>query len=172
MSGARARASPPTDAGAPTGLFIVLALGIAVVAGSYVTGFWKGPSLADLSPSAVPVQGVPSGHGGEPRRPLELGADVAPGAAAVPAQYGRWARPVEAPPRPATRADYRVVNTNGEGVYIRRTPKLTDRIAAWPENTPMTDLGEAVAAEGIGWSRVRDPSGNVGWIPTHYLGAR
>jgi hypothetical protein len=161
----------PTNASTPTGFFLVLALGIALVAGSYVTGLWKGPSLADLPRPVLPSQeAAPSRHEGEPRRPLELGAGSGPVAASIAAPSGRWARHVETPAAPAIRGDFRVVKTNGEGVYIRRTPRLTDRVVAWPENTAMANLGEVVASEGIDWTRVRDPSGNVGWIPTHYLG--
>jgi hypothetical protein len=98
MNAPRPRAVPPIQSKTPTGFFLALSLGIAVLAGSYVTGLWTGPSAADLFRPAVPTQGrMLQGHEGEPRRPLVLGAGVGPGAASIPAPSGRWARPMETP---------------------------------------------------------------------------
>ena len=63
----------------------------------------------------------------------------------------------------------RVGNTGGEGVYVRRTPRLADRIRAWPDNSQMTLLGETAEADGLRWQKVRDPAGNEGWMPEQYL---
>lgn len=64
---------------------------------------------------------------------------------------------------------YVVGNTGGDGVYIRRTPRLADRIVAWPDGTRMESLMAEEYAEGRLWRRVRDPRGNVGWVPAEYL---
>lgn len=65
-----------------------------------------------------------------------------------------------------------VANTGGEGVYLRRTPKLDDRVVAWPDNTPMEDLGEEATGDSLTWRKVRDPRGNVGYVPTQWLARR
>ena len=62
-----------------------------------------------------------------------------------------------------------VGNTDGEGVYIRRTPNIEDRITAWPDGTKMTELSAPVEEEDRLWRHVRDPDGNEGYIPAEYL---
>jgi len=63
----------------------------------------------------------------------------------------------------------RVGNTGGMGVYIRRTPHFEDRLIAWPDNTIMQATGRTTESEGRNWTEVRDPAGNVGWVPAEYL---
>ncbi|GEM_PF-6563824 len=73
-------------------------------------------------------------------------------------------------PTPASEAQRFVVgNTSGAGVYLRRTPQANDRMRAWPDGTVMIGVGMDRTAEGIIWKNVRDPAGNVGWIPSQYL---
>lgn len=62
-----------------------------------------------------------------------------------------------------------VGNTGGEGVYLRRTPVMSDRAVAWPDGTRLEILGDETWSDGRTWRLVRDPSGNVGWVPTAYL---
>ena len=64
---------------------------------------------------------------------------------------------------------YAVANTGGVGVYIRQSPKMADRIKAWPDSTLMSSLGEVVQSEDREWRKVRDPDGTVGWVPSEYL---
>lgn len=63
----------------------------------------------------------------------------------------------------------RVGNTGGDGVFIRRTPHLQDKLVAWPDNTPMKIIGEPTQSEGMLWHNVEDPRGNRGWIPAQWL---
>ncbi len=62
-----------------------------------------------------------------------------------------------------------VANTGGEGVFLRRTPSASDKVRAWPEKTAMVLVGEDTVVDGRRWQNVRDPSGNLGWIPAEYL---
>jgi hypothetical protein len=62
-----------------------------------------------------------------------------------------------------------VGNTGGEGVFIRRTLDAADRIRAWPDKTIMVVVGGDQQAEGRTWKNVKDPDGNVGWVPSEYL---
>jgi hypothetical protein len=100
------------------------------------------------------------------------GAFDAPKAAATPA-----AKPTSTPaPAPATatptpQAPRRAVvaNTDGAGVYLRRTPQMADKLVPWPDNTPLDLLGEQSNNEGIRWEKVRDPRGTIGWVPAQYI---
>ena len=62
-----------------------------------------------------------------------------------------------------------VANTDSQGVYIRRTTALADKIKVWPDGTTMVVIGADRGAEGLIWKNVRDPDGNSGWIPAQYL---
>ncbi|MHB1004952.1 MAG: hypothetical protein ACYC3S_04830 [Chloroflexota bacterium] len=62
-----------------------------------------------------------------------------------------------------------VGNTGGDGVWIRRTPAMADRLRTWPDKTAMQVIGADQQAEGKVWKNVKDPAGNVGWIPAEYL---
>jgi hypothetical protein len=61
-----------------------------------------------------------------------------------------------------------VANTGGEGVYLRRTPKLADRDTAYPDNTQLVAIGDDVNGEGLLWRHVRTPDGKSGYIPAQY----
>jgi hypothetical protein len=79
---------------------------------------------------------------------------------------------VEALPSPTPESTYgrfRVANTGGVGVYIRHTPLLSDHIRAWAEGAVMEQVGPDAVGEGIRFVNVRDPDGNIGWIPAAYL---
>ncbi|MCL6647206.1 MAG: hypothetical protein K6U89_02585 [Chloroflexi bacterium] len=92
---------------------------------------------------------------------LTLAPSPAPAAPLAPAS------PVmEAPP---VFERFRVANTGGIGVYIRRTPVLSDHIRAWAEGTVMEQVGPDAIGEGVRFLNVRDPDGNVGWVPAAYL---
>ena len=108
----------------------------------------------------------------EPARPLPIGG--APPAAAPPTATtapSTTAKPASAAPpaQPPAPAQWVVANTGGDGVYLRRTPKLDARMVAWPDNTTMVDLGEQATGDGLTWRKVRDPRGDVGYVPTQYL---
>lgn len=92
---------------------------------------------------------------------------------APPAQATKEAQPTIAPARvptpTATLVTLQVGNTDGAGAFIRRTPTITDKIRAWPDGTQMLVVGDEQQSEGIAWKNVRDPDGNVGWVPSQYL---
>ncbi|GEM_PF-7090097 len=78
----------------------------------------------------------------------------------------QWTGDAESPP---LQQKFLVANTGGIGTYLRRTPKLTDRLRAWPDKTIMLIVGQDTTADDITWKNVRDPAGNVGWVPSPYL---
>jgi hypothetical protein len=62
-----------------------------------------------------------------------------------------------------------VGNTGGDGVYLRRTPRLNDRLIAWPDETRLQLLGAEADGDGQHWLQVRDPKNNVGWVPAQFV---
>lgn len=62
-----------------------------------------------------------------------------------------------------------VTNTGGEGVYLRRTPHLEDRLTAWPEGARLMIVGPDVESDGRKWKNVQDPLGQTGWVPADYV---
>jgi hypothetical protein len=81
--------------------------------------------------------------------------------------------PTAAPPIPGapdTTTQWVVVaNTGGQGVYLRNTPVMSDRAVAWVEGTRLAIVGDDTIGEGRVWKRVRDPKGDVGWVPGEFV---
>ncbi len=63
---------------------------------------------------------------------------------------------------------FTVANTGGEGVYLRRTPRLADRDTAYVEGTQLVAIGADEQGEGQTWHHVRAPDGKVGYVPAQY----
>jgi hypothetical protein len=76
------------------------------------------------------------------------------------------AKPTATPEAELTRVW--VGNTDGEGVFIRRTPAMADRIRAYPDRTPLVIIDVDVDAEGMKWHHVRAPDGLEGYVPVQY----
>jgi len=76
------------------------------------------------------------------------------------------ATPTRATPQPAAR----IGNTGGDGAYLRRTPHVNDKSSiALVDNTAVTPTGAEADGDGQHWLQVRDPHGNVGWMPAQYV---
>jgi len=73
--------------------------------------------------------------------------------------------------KPAEGAVLVVSHTEGQGAYVRATPRLDDKLRAWPEGTWLEATGQTAQSESHNWVEVRDPGGSVGWIPQDYLEA-
>jgi hypothetical protein len=61
-----------------------------------------------------------------------------------------------------------VGNTDGEGVYLRNSPDLADRVRAYPDGTELTVVGDDVEGDGRQWHHVRAPDGLEGYVPAEY----
>ncbi len=73
------------------------------------------------------------------------------------------------PVTPAPTADVVYVgNTDGLGVFVRRTTRIEDRVKAYPDNTRLAVIGPDVEAEGRIWRHVRAPDGVEGYVPAQY----
>ncbi|MCL5109231.1 MAG: hypothetical protein M1401_10265 [Chloroflexi bacterium] len=64
---------------------------------------------------------------------------------------------------------YVIGNTDGVGAWLRRTPRMDDYLISWVDGTRMEVVGPDVNANGIVWKNVRDPRGDVGFIPAEWL---
>jgi Bacterial SH3 domain len=77
-------------------------------------------------------------------------------------------KPADTPP-PAAKSDTVYVgNTDGEGVYVRKTPVMADRVRAYPDGTQLTIIGDEVDGDGQHWQHVRTPDGLEGYVPSIY----
>ena len=79
-----------------------------------------------------------------------------------------------AAPIPASTSLY-VANTNGDGVCVRSSPKRVpgelggkNCIKAWADGTVLDSLGQTTTSGGEDWLKVKDPEGNIGWVPYQY----
>ena len=61
---------------------------------------------------------------------------------------------------------YVIDNTDGAGAHIRRSAGADESLKAWPEGTEMIVVGPDVTRL---WRNVRDPDGNIGFVPAEYL---
>ena len=64
---------------------------------------------------------------------------------------------------------YLVGNTDGDGVYIRRTYHMEDKIKAWSDGTAMVEISGWLQVGDRLWRHVVDPDGNEGYVPAKYL---
>ena len=110
--------------------------------------------------------------GGGPPAPAPTPvASVAPTSAPTPTRAAPTSTPAPqstATPEPEPTDRVWVGNTDGEGVYIRRTPAMADRIRAYPDDTELTVIGDDVDADGQHWKHVRAPDGLEGYVPAIY----
>jgi hypothetical protein len=74
-----------------------------------------------------------------------------------------------APPSTPTPRVVVVANTDHEGVYVRRTPAMADRVRAYADGTALRTIGPDVQGEGITWRHVAAPDGLEGYVPAQYV---
>jgi hypothetical protein len=113
--------------------------------------------------------------GGSPAQPTTVPQPVlvaSPAPSPVPTKPAVAASPSPvAKPTPTPEPELTTVwvgNTDGEGVYIRGTPAMADRVRAYPDRTPLTIIDVDVDAEGMKWHHVRAPDGLEGYVPVQY----
>ena len=96
-------------------------------------------------------------------------ASAAPTAtrAAAPATATAAPKPTDTPQ--AAKSDtVWVGNTDGEGVYVRGSPVMADRVRAYSDGTALTIIGADVDGDGQHWKHVRTPDGLEGFVPSMY----
>lgn len=93
---------------------------------------------------------------------------IAPGGAATTAAVTATAMGAGVPTSTGAARSFVVANTGGDGVYLRRTPRLADRDTAYPDGTRLVAIGPDVTGEGGDWHQVRTPDGKTGYVPAQY----
>jgi hypothetical protein len=58
--------------------------------------------------------------------------------------------------------------TDGQGVFVRKTPVMADRVRAYPDKTALTIVGDDVDGDGQHWKHVKTPDGLEGYVPSIY----
>ena len=131
-----------------------------------------GIAVSSLGEHEVRYVQDPPGPAGPPGPPGERGD---PGAAAPPPRPTAPTTTATVPPPPTATALptpiaslVYVGNTDGDGVFLRRTREMADRIAAYPDGTPLVVIGPDAVAQGRTWKHVRTPDGRVGYVPAQY----
>jgi len=59
---------------------------------------------------------------------------------------------------------WQVANTGGSGAWLYGLPSSTAPVRQWPDGTLLEVVGRDLFAEGRSWKKMRDPSGNEGWV--------
>ena len=62
-----------------------------------------------------------------------------------------------------------VGKTDGDGIWLRASPPLGDKLKSWPDGTRMVVVGADQTVDGKIWKKVKDPKGTVGWVAADYL---
>jgi hypothetical protein len=71
--------------------------------------------------------------------------------------------------QPAQAADTVYVgNTDGQGVFVRKTPVMADRVRAYADGTALTIVGEDVDGDNQHWKHIKTPDGLEGYVPAMY----
>ena len=114
--------------------------------------------------STSPSTSSPAGPAAPAVAPTAVARDAAAAPSTPIATATASPKPTQTPGQAGSRRGV-VANSGNEPVFLRRTPSLSDRLLAWPDETPLQLLGEETDSQGIRWLKVRDPRGNVGWLP-------
>ncbi len=73
-------------------------------------------------------------------------------------------------PTPVGSSWFIVGNTEGQGVYVRRTTRLEDKLgAAYPDGARFQEIGPTAVGDGRTWRHVRADDGREGFVPSEYL---
>jgi hypothetical protein len=169
----------------PTGKQVVLLAAPVVVVALLVLGalvLWTAAAPRFSAPPTVVVQAGPgtsaqAANPSSPTNPSAVAAAspvvVAKPTVVVPTPPPPTATPVptatpEPTPIPARSA--RVVNTEGQGANMRRTPSVSaQRVKLVSEGTIVELLGPEERGDGRAWRNVRDADGSAGFVLAEFL---
>ncbi|MHB1132492.1 MAG: hypothetical protein ACYC4L_08915 [Chloroflexota bacterium] len=123
-------------------------------------------------PEPTPVGTKPSLAVGA--APTGLTATTAPSATSttVPPTATATSAPTNTPSPSATPqpTNFILANTGGVGAWLRRSPRMNDYLVTWVDGTRFEQVGPDVQSpDGMVWKNVRDPRGNVGFMPAEWM---
>ncbi len=125
-----------------------------------------GPTRAPVTPTLEPT---PASVLATPT-PSDDAESVASPESATPIAEPTAAEPTAEPEPPTPTAEPRVVvaNTDGQGVFLRGSKSIEDRLQLYPEGTEFVVRGPAEEGEGRQCLPVRASDGTEGWLPVEY----
>jgi hypothetical protein len=142
-------------------LLVPVVTGCAILGGGQVP-----PAGSEAQPTLAPPVATPRPAAASPR------AATPSSGAAIAASTATPAEASGSPGCPQTTAKTVVVaNTDGQGAYLRASPRMDDRLTAHPDDTELQVRGPALEGEGHCWLPVTAPDGQEGWIPLEYTSA-
>lgn len=128
-----------------------------------------GPTPAPAVTSASAVKPVDSPVTSAPEPPPV----VAKPTVLVPPTSPQPPTPTSVPtpePTPVPARSARIVNTEGQGANMRRTPSVSaQRVKLLPEGTIVELVGGEQRGDGREWRNVRDADGSAGFVLTEFL---
>jgi hypothetical protein len=132
---------------------------------------WVAVLIGSLTLSSCGI--LPGGQSPTPTVPAPAASPTTPASPVPTKPAAAPASPTPVPAKPTATAEPSaqtvwVGNTDGIGVYIRRTPSMADRVRAYPDNTPLELIGEDVFGDGQRWHHVKAPDGLEGYVPVIY----
>jgi len=140
-------------------LLVLVSLGSAAC--GMLPGSQPAPTPAPQAPAAPPPAAAASPAVTKPAGGGSPAAAASPSPAAKPGATSAAA--------PAAAVDrVWVGNTDGEGVYLRKTPVMADRIKAYPDKTVLVIIDADTDGDGQRWHKVRAPDGVEGYVPVQY----
>lgn len=75
-----------------------------------------------------------------------------------------------APPSAQSGAAFEVVNTSGQGLFLRAQPSTSSTpLETLPEGTRLEQIGDDQVEADFVWRHVRAPSGQEGWVAVDFL---
>jgi hypothetical protein len=140
----------------------LLVLVVALVVSA--CGMLPGSQPSAPTPTAPAAAAPATAASPAPAKPAAAAASVSPSPAAKPTSTSEAAAATTS----ATVDRVWVGNTDGEGVYIRKTPAMADRIKAYPDKTVLVIIGPDVDGDGQKWHQVRAPDDVEGYVPVQY----
>jgi hypothetical protein len=133
--------------------------------------WWRLPIAICLTALLAACGGsaAPPASNAEPAPAATVAPTVARVAASAVASPSPSVASPTASPQPAARVNTVYVgNTDGQGVFVRKTPVMADRLRAYPDGTALTITGNDVDGDGQHWHQVTTPDGVEGYVPAMY----
>jgi hypothetical protein len=119
--------------------------------------------LGGSPPATTPPSPGPTGA------PATSAPSPAARAVASPTTPPPVPKPTATTEAPAASADtVWVGNTDGQGVYVRKTPVMADRAKPYADGTALTIVGDDVDGDGQHWKHIKTPDGLEGYVPSIY----